>query len=238
MRRKELFEVIRLGGGIFGITILFYRNLLLVLLMGSLLFLLGFGRLRKRWEEERKWQLNLEFKEGLQGIAAALNAGYSIENALEESRKDLEVLYGKDSVLCHEFQFMQAQLRANQTIEVVFEEFAKRSGIEDIRSFSEIFRTARRTGGNLVAITRASAQRISEKIEVSREIRTLIAGKRMEGKIMNAVPLGMILYFWICSPGFLDCFYQTFWGHVVMTVFLAFYLAAYKINQNICHIQV
>lgn len=221
-----------------GLLMLFYRNLIFVFLLGVPLFFFGYRRLQKNWLQERKWQINLEFKEGLQGIAAALNAGYSMENALEESRKDLEVLYGKECLLCQEFELMQKQLRLNQSIESVFEEFANRSGVEDIHYFSEILRTARRSGGDLVKIIRTSARRIEEKVEVKREIRTLIAGKQMEGKIMNLVPLGMIFYFWVCSPGFLDCFYQTLWGHMVMTIMLGVYLLAYGINQKICHIQV
>ena len=238
MDRKRFLECLQMMAGTFGILFLFYRNFIFVFLLGIPLLLFRYHKKKKRWREDRRWRLNLEFKEGLQGIAAALNAGYSVENALEESRKDLEVLYGKDSLLCREFEIMQSQLCLNQPIEMVFEEFARRSGVEDIRSFSEVFRTARRSGGDLVAITRTSAQRIGEKIEVSREIKTMIAGKQMEGQVMNVVPLGMILYFWICSPGFLDCFYQTLWGRVIMTVFLAVYLLAYEMNQKICRIQI
>ena len=118
------------------------------------------------------------------------------------------------------------------------DEFAARSGVQDIKSFAEVFRTARRSGGNLVEITRASADRIGEKIEVSREIHTMIAGKQMEGRIMNIVPLGMILYFWICSPGFLDGFYGGIRGRIEMSVFLLIYLAAYLLSEKICRITV
>lgn len=238
MRKKRLLDMIRSVASVSGLLYLFYRNMLFVFLLGIPLFLLEYRRLKRDWSEERKWQINLEFREGLQGIAAALNAGYSVENALEESRKDLEVLYGKDCLLCREFQIMQRQLKLNQPIETVFEEFSNRCGVEDIRNFSEIFRTARRSGGDLVSITRTSARRIGERVETAQEIRTVIAGKQMEGKIMNIVPLGMIFYFWVCSPGFLDCFYQTLWGHLVMTLLLAVYLAAYGINRKICHIQI
>lgn len=238
MGKKKLKGVLQLILGVLVILMLFYRNCFLVLILGIPLFLFGYRSLKVRWEAERRWQLNLEFQEGLQGIAAALNAGYSIENALEESRKDLEVLYGEECQLCREFTAMQRQLQMNQPLETVFEEFASRSGVEDIRNFSEILRTARRSGGDLVAITRTSARQIGENIEVSREIRTLIAGKQMEGRIMNIVPLGMILYFWVCSPGFLDCLYETIWGHLVMTILLAVYLTAYGINQKICLIKI
>ena len=235
---KEIGDCLRSWAGILCILILFYRSAVLVLMIGVPLGVLQYRRLQGRWERERQWQLNLEFKDGMQGIAAALNAGYSIENAVEECRKDLMVLYGKESPLCHEFQIMLEQIALNQPVENVFDDFAKRSGVEDIKRFAEVFRTARRSGGDLVAITRSSAERIGEKIEISREIRTMIAGKQMEGKIMNIVPQGMILYFWICSPGFLDCLYEGIWGHMIMSDFLIIYLAAYVLSEKICRISI
>lgn len=234
--KQKIIQTVQFFSEIMVLLVLFYRNIFIVIVLGIPLCFMGYRRLQKKWKQQEKWQLNLEFKEGLQGIAAALNAGYSMENALRESGKDLCILYGKDSLMYREFQTMQGQLQLNQSVESVFDEFAYRTDVEDIRSFAEIFRTARRSGGDLVSIVRTSADRIGEKIEVSREIHTMISGKAMEGKIMNIVPLGIILYFWVCSPGFLDCLYQGLWGHLIMTILLILYLAAYLLNQKICDI--
>lgn len=223
---------------IVGMLVLFYKNAVLVVAAGIPLFILGLAGLKRDWKKGRQWKMNLEFKEGLQGIASALSAGYSIENAIQESRKDLEVLYGKDSILVKEFQMISTQLELNQPVEKTFDEFARRSGVEDIRNFAEVFRTARRSGGDLVAITRMTSERIGEKIEVKREINTILAGKKMEGQVMNLVPLGMILYFWLCSPGFLDCLYSGIKGRITMTLFLLIYLLAYGLNRRICDIKV
>ena len=89
----------------------------------------------------------------------------------------------------------------------------------------------------MISITRMAAEKISEKIEVRREIHTMIAGKKMEGRIMNLIPLGMILYFWICSPGFLDCLYEAS-GKLVMTALMAVYVFAYRWSEKVSDIQV
>ena len=65
----------------------------------------------------------------------------------------------------------------------------------------------------------------------------MIVGKKMEGKIMNLIPLGIILYFWISSPDFLDCLYRSS-GRGVMTVLLGLYLLAYWWSGKISDIQV
>ena len=89
----------------------------------------------------------------------------------------------------------------------------------------------------MISITRLAAEKISEKIEVRREIHTMIAGKKMESRIMNLIPLGMILYFWICSPGFLDCLYQSS-GRFFMTVLLVLYVFAYWWSERVSDIKV
>ena len=113
MNNRRVWDCIRAGGEVIVSLILFYRSLLWVLLIGTPLCFLQYRRLKRKWEQQHRWQLNLEFKEGLQGIAAALNAGYSIENAIEESRRDLLVVYGKESLLSWEFQVMLEQLKLN-----------------------------------------------------------------------------------------------------------------------------
>lgn len=219
------------------VTYLFYRHLLISFFISVIYGIYYIFREKKEYRKRQQYEINLEFREGLRGIAAALGAGYSMENALGEARKDLVLLYGEESLLVREFVYMEKKLDLNQSLEKVFQEFSERWQTEDIMHFVKVFQTAKRTGGDLISITRLSAEKISEKIEVKREIHTMIAGKRMEGRIMNLIPLGMILYFWISSPGFLDCLYQAS-GRVIMTVLLIIYVVAYYWSQKICDIRV
>lgn len=219
------------------VSYLFYRHLLLSLVVSTGYGIFYIFREKRDYWKKQQYEINLEFREGLLGIAAALGAGYAMENALGEARKDLVLIYGEDAVLVQEFLRMEKQLELNQPLEKVFLEFSGRWQTEDIGHFVKVFQTAKRTGGDMISITRLSAEKISEKIEVTREIHTMIAGKRMEGRIMNIIPLAMILYFWLTSPGFLDCLYQAS-GRGVMTVLLFLYLIAFYWSHKISNIQV
>jgi len=219
------------------VSYLFYRTIRL-----SMIVSIGYGIVsvfleKKEYQKKQQYEITVQFREGLYGIAAALGAGYSMENAMEEARKDLVLLYGEDSLLAEEFRQMRRKLELNQPLEKVYLEFAERWKTEDILHFVQVFRTAKRTGGDLIAITRLTAEKIGEKIEVKREIHTMIAGKKMEGKIMNIIPLGIIFYFWISSPDFLDCLYHSS-GRGIMTVLLCLYLLAYWWSGKISDIQV
>lgn len=216
---------------------LFYRNIPMAVLLGAVMGGYGVYREAQVSRRHQQRQMNLEFREALQGIAAALNAGYSIENAFLEAKKDLQLLYGSSSVLVPEIQEIINKTQLNYPIEEALFELADYSGVEDIRRFAEVFQTAKRTGGDLIAITKTSADRISEKLEMKREINSMIAGKEMEAKIMKIIPLGMIIYFWLCSPDFLTPLYQGR-GRIVMTVLLLLYLMAFYWSERITRIDV
>lgn len=239
--RSRYFELIKCFGiwGIqgAGIVLLFFRSLWLCVLVSLATAIYGVITEKKR--AKRRWQnqISIEFREGLQGIAAALQAGYSMENALEESQKDLVLLYGEHSVLVPQMQRMSYEVQLNQPIEEVFYRFGQLTQVEDVMRFAQVLHIAKRTGGDLIAITRMTADRISEKMEVKREILVMIAGKQMEAQIMKLMPLAIILYFWVFSPGFLDPLYRLE-GRPVMAILLLVYLAAAYWIDRISRIEI
>lgn len=216
---------------------LFYKHLIGILLLTPLIYFYITNK-RKHSIADRRWKLNLEFRDGILALSAALEAGYSAENAMEEACKDLQQIYKENAMIIQEFTYMVNQLRINVTVEKVLEDFAVRSQVEDIQSFSEVFHTAKRTGGDLISVIKLTGNIINDKIEVKREIVTLIAAKRMEANMMKGIPLFILIYLSLSSPGFLDPLYHNAFGIIIMTVLLLIYLAAYLVIERIIAIEV
>jgi tight adherence protein B len=227
---QGLFIVIVLG-------ILFYRSILGVLFLSPFIYFYRKYQIKNQLNN-RKWKLNLEFKDGIQAVCAALEAGYCAENAFEEAYKDLGQIYSADAMIQKELSYIVNQLRMNITVEKALSDFAERSELEDIRSFADVFSTAKRTGGDLINIIKVTSGIISDKIEVNREIITLISAKRLEANIMKIMPLFILVYLTIFSPGFLDSLYHNLLGVFVMSIFLLCYLGAYLIIDKIIRIEV
>lgn len=216
---------------------IFYRSAFMCLILcGGIVFFIK--NKKSELMKKRKEMLNLQFKDAILGITAALTAGYSIENAVYEARKDLFMIYPDDAYIIQEFSQIIKKLEINQTLEELLREFADRSGVEDIVSFSDVFSTAKRSGGDLLAIIRMTTQSIADKIEVKRSISIMIAAKKLEQRIMNVIPIFMIIYIGLSSKGFLDVLYQTFLGRAVMTVCMAIYAASFYIGNKIVQIEV
>jgi len=216
---------------------LFYNNIFGIIGL-SPLALIYRRRKKAQLVEKRKWQLNQEFRDAITSISAALNSGYSAENAFYEGWKDLKLLYKEDSLIMEELSYIINQIKLNVTIEKALSDFARRTRTEDINNFAEVFNTAKRTGGDLIKIIHTTAKSISEKIEVKRDIITLTTAKKYEADIMKCIPAAIIIYLNYSSPGYLDPLYNNILGIIVMTILLVTYLLAFNIADKIVDINI
>jgi len=192
----------------------------------------------KEIHRKRKQELLNEFKDGMLAVSFSLNVGYSVENSFREALAELILLYGNKSDIVIQFRNITYRIDMNENIEDVLDDFARKSNIEDILYFAEVFRYAKRSGGDLISIIRNTANTISEKIEAKNEIETVISGKQMEQKIMSIVPFGIIMYLKLSSPEFIEGLYGNVVGIVVMTVCLVLYILSYWLAQRIVRIEV
>lgn len=238
MSLRENVQCILVGMALSGVIAwLFYRSLWGMLLC-PLIYILYRRRYQTEQRQKRKERLLEEFKDGMHAVSAALLAGYSIENAWREAEKELRELHGETSLMFAELHRMNGAVSMNEPLEKVLAEFAGRSGCEEIESFSEVFIFAKRSGGDFTKIIRATVTKLTGKIEVEREISTVLAGKKLEGKIMNGMPLFILAYLTLTSGDFLEALYGNMLGVVIMSVALGIYGVAIRMSERILDIQV
>ncbi len=197
-----------------------------------------FRRRLRQGAEKRRLRLREDFKEAIRVVASSMYAGYSVENAFVEAEKELRQLLGPGADMTRELHEINQQIRLNAPIENLLLDLAQRSGVEEIRSFGQVFGYAKRSGGDFPKVLRDTAERIAEKIELERELATLIAGKALEQKIMNVIPFGILAFVTLSSPGFLDIMYSSWGGRALMTGFLLFYGVAFLVSEKLVKIKV
>ncbi len=189
-------------------------------------------------KRKRLDRLALEFREGIRVLSSSLSSGYSVENAFRLSVEELKALYGPDGLIVKEFSHIVSQMGLNRPVEDLLADLGRRSGLEDVRSFAEVFRLAKRSGGRLGAIMDDTAGVIRDRMQVQEDIRAATAARRLEQRIMSALPFGIVLYVDATSPGFFDVMYTTGLGRAVMTGCLICYLAAAAAAWHILEIEV
>ena len=219
------------------ISYVFYDSIYAVLILFPALFLF-LKTIKKGLIRKRKDLLKIQFRDMIDSIASALRAGYSIENAFYESRKDMLRLHGRDSLIVKELQYFFLKLENGIALEAILSDFESRAEIEDISDFSEIFVLAKRNGGDFTGIIGKTVRIMKEKDETEREISVILSGRKYEQRIMCIIPIGIIIYLRITSREFLSVLYHNPAGTVIMTACLAIYIASYMISVRLIDIRV
>ncbi len=224
--------------GIISVTAwLYYRSVWVI----PILFPVGiwyYRRFEKECIRKKQEKFKLQFKEMIQAVSSALNTGYSIENAFKESKKELGLLYSEKELISRELAVLLRKLRIHIPVEQAVQEFADTVKLEDVDNFSAVFATAKRSGGDMIAIIQNTANQIADKIDVHREIQVILASKRYEFRVMSVVPYFIIAYMSFSFPEFMDTLYGNVVGIGVMTICLVIYAGAYYLGVRLTEIEV
>lgn len=236
MNLKELF--------IYGIIYITVISVISVLFFDSLipviLFLPGgvpyYKYVRRLLKIRRDNILTLQFKDMLTSVSSLLSTGYSLENAIVESRKEVLSIHGH-CLMTGELDRMISQLRIHIPVENIFRDFALRTDVDEIKTFSQILSIAKQSGGDLIHIIFSTASSISSRVNIRIEINTALSGKKFELYIMAVMPVIIMVYVKLTQPGFFDPMYHNIGGIVLMTVCLAIYICAIIMAYRIISIK-
>ena len=88
---------------------------------------------------KKEQEFREQFRDSIQAVAAVLKAGYSMENAIREAGRDLAPMYGENTRIRKEYDRMAHQLDMKLPAAGVLEEFAERTGQEDVENFVNVF---------------------------------------------------------------------------------------------------
>lgn len=216
---------------------IFYENILMALFLSPYIFI-HLKESQRIQESKRRNILIKQFKDGIMAVSFALNVGYSIENAFSQAIEELVLLYGQDADIVIKFRNIIKRVNRNENLEDILMDFANDCKIEDIMYFAEVFKYAKRSGGDLIAIIKNTADIIQQKTEVSSEVETIVSGKRMEQKVMSAIPAVIIVYLKLTAGEFIDPLYGNWLGVLIMTGCLLVYLVSNMWSKRIVNIEV
>ncbi len=221
----------------FFVGLIFYENVILSGLF-SLLGILYIPFRKKEQLRKRKNALSLQFKDALYFISVSLSAGKSLETAILESHKSMLGIYpDPECDIIKELEIMNRRILMNDPVEKVFTDLAERSQIEDVKSFAQVIMISKRAGANLIEVIKNTSDTIREKIEINQEIENLVAGKKLEQKILGIMPFAMVVLLKTGSD-YLEPLMKTTYGHIIMTVALLMILLGQFIANKVMSIEV
>ena len=204
----------------FLISFLFFRSAVVSALAGlTIRFFLP--RFADALARRRREQLELQFRDLLYSLSASVAAGRQMEEALVEADENLSSMYPEEAPIVQELHHMKRSILENNAADrLLLSDFARRSRSEDINSFVQVYLTCRSMGGDLERIIIHTSEIMTDKMEIKAQIAVLTAQKKLEGRIISAMPLAMLLALNLVSPAYIDVLYTTLTGRLVMLLCL------------------
>lgn len=236
--KERVFYICIAAAAIYITAFIFYRNHFISTLLLPLAFL--YPRMKiKDIIRSRKNELNIQFKDLLYSLSSSISAGKSIESAFREAAKDLSILYpNPETCILKEIRIIIRKLELNEPIESALYDFAGRAHLEDIENFADVFYTCKRAGGNMVKVISNSTNIISDKIEIRQEIDTMLAERKFEQKVLNMLPILIIILLSVSASDYITPVFNTAAGRVVMSISILLFAGAYFISRKIMDIKV
>ena len=151
-----------------------------------------------------------------------------MENAVEDSLRELQMIYNQDSDIVREIALIVSDYRhAGIPMVKGFEELGERSDIDDVLSFAAIYKT--------IAQPRDI---IKDKVEIAMEIQTEINSAKSEAYMMLILPLVLVAMMSTMGSDFLGALFTTAIGRFAATIGVICTFASYVIATKAAEINV
>jgi tight adherence protein B len=175
----------------------------------------------------------------LYSLSSSISAGKTVEAAFREVLKDLSVLYPEpSSFILVETRNILSRLDINESLESALCDFSRRAKLEDVDNFVSVFNICKRSGGNISEVIKNTSSIINDRIEVGQEVDTLLAERKFEQKILNIMPVLMILLLSISAPDYMSPVFTTAAGRLTMSAAVILLTAAWLISAKVSNIKI
>ncbi len=234
MKDKIIGFILGFGVGMV-VVMVFFRSILLSIIVSAVLGYFAIDIYNNYLLEKRKQTLLLQFKDLLETLTASYSAGLNTRDAFKDAINDMVDIYGEDADIVAEVDLINDGMASNFTIEKLLENFAQRSGLDDIESFANVFDACLRQGANIKDVISQTRDIINDKIEMEMEIKTLLASNQNELYIMLVMPLVIMLT--LSGMSDLSVVSNTPINVVVKLISIGIFIGAFFLGKKITKIE-
>lgn len=182
--------------------------------------------------KKRKKMLRRQFRDMLECFSTALGAGKNAVDSFASAYEDMKNQYEEGAFILNELKVITIGTKYGENLESLVNNFGMRSGIPDIEDFANVFEISNRTGVNLKDVIRNTYDILSDKMQISEEIETMITGSKSELNLLLVLPVAMVMLIKNSSPDF-SANFTTLPGIVSTTIAIVFTVCAYLIGRKI-----
>lgn len=218
-------------------NVTWFLNITITTIMGLIAVKLFLPMKTKSIIDKRRSELAKQFRDMLDGLTTSLGTGKNVNNSFVSIYEDLKVQYNEEAYIVKELEVIISGINNNIPIEDILQDFGERSDNDDIKGFANVFKISYRKGGNLKDIIRNTHSTITDKMEITEDIETILTSNKMELNIMIVMPIMIIGLMKLMSPELASNFVSPS-GIISTTLSLFMFVASYLLGKKIIDIKV
>ncbi len=233
MKEKILAMIVGFAVG-FGASFIYFNSKALGIIVGIIAALKAPSIFRGMQHKKRLKALRLQFRDLLESLSNSYTVGMTANRAFHEAYADMVSEHGESSYIANEVALIcSAHDTQGYEIKDMINDFAARSGLDDVKSFASVFDVSTNLGGDVAKVIRETRDMIGDKIETELEIQTMVTGQKNQLNVLAVMPIVM-------------SFLTKFFGEgttsiitiIVKIIALAMFVFAYWLGTRIVDIKV
>ncbi len=193
---------------------------------------LGLGMWATRQSEAQRVCLREALPEALQSMKACFQVGYSLPQTIQEistsTKGSLGQLFGQVASI----------LETGGSIEEALEVLKRRGSESELVFLAAALEIQHRTGSSMQQVLEAARQSVVDEIELKRALHTQTAQAKLSAQIVTLMPFVLIGIFSLVSPGFMDPFFESAAGLVLLAIALAMQVAGISLVRKMLNVEV
>jgi tight adherence protein B len=169
----------------------------------------AYGKARKtcdKWGEKMIEQI----PDALRSLGICFNAGYSLQQALEQTAQDTAEPLGK------ELRQASNDVKAGRGIEEALSALEQRTLLADLRFALVALEIQHKTGGSLQQLLENAADAVLASADLRRQLLVQTAQARLSSKVVTILPLVLVALLSLAMPGYLSMFFSSSEGLFIL----------------------
>ena len=170
--------------------------------------------------------------EALQSMKACFQVGYTLSQTVSEVRKNttgpLEDL----------FREVEGVLETGGSTEDALKVLKKKASEPELVFLATALEIQHKTGSSMQQVLEITRQSVADEIELKRTLKTQTAQAKLSAQIVTIMPFALIGVFSLLSPGFLDPFFESALGVVMLLCALGMQVLGVFLVRRLLRVEV
>ncbi len=186
---------------------------------------------KSRVKKKRK-AFREQLPDNLDVLAGALRAGHSLVGAMNV------MLEGADEPFKSEFRRVLQDEQLGVPLDDALMVMSRRMDNLDVEQVAIVTRLQREAGGNTAEVLDRVVDNIRGRMELQRLVTVLTAQGRIARYILTAIPVVLLLFFFLVNPVWLEPLWDTTTGNVAMVMWFVMLIGGWFAIKKIVEIEV